>query len=160
MGYDPMTGGNIPTMQESEFNLKIPDMSASNTDRSIYQPTAPDPKTMAIAQQAIQQSQREVFDTAMLSAMLKSIRQDTIVDRYLGDIMKGMDRLGRVLFQFYWHGEEFEDRYGKQDMPELEDGLRNAFEAVGDIILALKKKSVEPFPDEGTGIDLGPVSNQ
>jgi hypothetical protein len=160
VGYDPMTGGNVPTMQESEFNQKIPDMSASKTDRSIYQPTAPDPKTMGIAQQAAQSGQREVFDTAMLGGLLKSVRQDTMVDRYLGDCMKGMDRLGRILFQFYWHGEEFEDRYGKQDMPELEDGIRNAFEAIGDIILTLKKKAIEPFPDEGTDVDLGPVANQ
>ncbi len=52
--------------------------------------------------------------------MLKSVRQDSMVDRYLGDLMKGMDRLGRILFTFYWHGEEFEERYGKQDIPELE----------------------------------------
>lgn len=159
-GYDPVMGGSIPTMQESEFNVKVPDMSASMTDRSIYQPAVPDQRTMAIAQQAAMSGQREVFDTAMLVAMLKSIRQDTMVDRYTSDIMKGMDRLGRVLFQFYWHGEEFEDRYGEQDMPELEDGLRNAFEAVGDVLLALKKKPVGPFPDDGSDVDLGPVSNQ
>lgn len=160
MGYDPMTGGNIPTMQESEFNMKIPDMSASKTDRSIYQPTAPDPKTMAIAQQAGQKGQREVFDTAMLGGLLKSVRQDTMVDRYLPDMMKGMDRLGRVYFQLLWHGEEFEERYGKEDLPELEDSVRNAFEAIGDVTLELKKQTVEAFPDEGTDVDLGPVANQ
>jgi hypothetical protein len=160
MGYDPLTGGNVPTMQESEFNIKIPDMSASKTDRSIYYPFGPDPKSMQVAQQAAQTGQREVFDTAMLGSLLKAVRQDNIVDRYMGDLMKGLDRLGRILFLYYWHGEEFEDRYGKQDMPELEDGLRNAFEGIGDIILALKRKSVEPFPEDGTDVDLGPVANQ
>lgn len=159
-GYDPMTGGNVPTMQPSEFNVKIPDMSASKTDRSIFYPFGPDPKAMQVAQQASQKGQREVFDTAALGGLLKAVRQDNIVDKYMGDLKKGLDRLGRLLFLCYWHGEEFEDRYGKQDMPELEDGLRNGFENVGDIVLKLMQKSVEASPDEGTGVDLGPIANQ
>jgi hypothetical protein len=43
---------------------------------------------------------------------------------------------------FYWHNEEFEDRYGKQDLPELEDSLRNAFETLGDLTLFLMEKTV------------------
>ena len=96
------------------------------------------------ASQAGQQGQKEVFDTAMVSGMLKAVRQDSLVDRYLGDLMKALDKLGRILFMFYWHQEEFEDRYGKQDLPELEDSLRNAFEVLGDVVLFLKEKSVEP----------------
>jgi hypothetical protein len=57
----------------------------------------------------------------MIGGMLKAVRQDTLVDRYLGDLMKGVDKLGRLLFMFYWHQEEFADRYGKSDLPELED---------------------------------------
>jgi hypothetical protein len=45
----------------------------------------------------------------------------------LADVMKGMDLLGRILFTLYGHGEEFAERYGSQEMPELEDALRNAF---------------------------------
>jgi hypothetical protein len=160
-GYDPLTGGNVPTQQMSEFNLKIPDMAASKTDRSIYHPFGPDPKAMQVAQDASRTGQKEVFDTAMLGSLLKVLRQDNMVDRYMGDLMKGMDRLGRILFLYYWHGEEFEDRYGKQDMPELEDGLRNAFEGVGDIILVLKRKAIEPqMSDDDGKVDLGPIANQ
>lgn len=159
-GYDPMTGGNVPTMMPSEFNQKIPDMSASKTDRSIYYPFGPDPKAMQVAQQASQTGQKEIFDTAMLGGLLKAVRQDNIVDKYMGDLKKGLDRLGRLLFLYYWHGEEFEDRYGKADMPELEDGLRNGFENVGDIVLKLMQKTVEAGPDEGTEVDLGAVANQ
>lgn len=159
-GYDPMTGGNVPTMMPSEFNQKIPDMSASKTDRSIFYPFGPDPKAMQVAQQASQSGQKEVFDTAMLGGLLKAVRQDNIVDKYMGDLKKGLDRLGRLLFLYYWHGEEFEERYGKQDMPELEDGLRNGFENVGDIVLKLMQKTIEASPDEGTSVDLGAIANQ
>jgi hypothetical protein len=125
----------------------------------LPQAAAQTPTTMITAQQAAQTGQREVFDTAMLGSLLKAVRQDSMVDRYLSDLMKGMDRLGRIYFQFLWHGEEFEDRYGKQDLPELEDGMRNSFESMGDIIHKLKQKSVEPFAESGSDVDLGSIAN-
>ena len=90
----------------------------------------------------------------MLSGMLKNVRQDSIVDKHLGTLFESLDALGRLLFNFYWHNAEFEDRYGKSDLPELEDGLRNAFETLGDITLFLKEKSVQsPFDMNGVGLD-------
>ena len=160
IGWDAMTGSNLPTQEFSQHNLMVPDMSASTTDRSVYYFQGPDPKSIAVAQQAAQTGQREVFDTAMLGSMLKAVRQESMVDRYMGDLVKGMDRLGRILFIFYWHGEDFEDRYGKQDMPEMEDALRNSFESLGDLVLSLKRKTVEPYPDDGSDPDLKSVANQ
>lgn len=159
IGSDSVMGSSVPTMYESEHSVGVPDMSASRTDREIYDPRTPDPRSMAVAQQAAQTGQKEVFDTSAFSALIRSVRPDNMVDRYLGDMMKGMDRTGRVLFNFYWHGEEFEDRYGKQDMPELEDGLRNSFEGQGDIILKLKQKTVDADPADGLSIDLSEVAN-
>jgi hypothetical protein len=84
------------------------------------------------------------------------VRQDSIVDRYLGDLMKALDKLGRIMFMFYWHQEEFEDRYGKQDLPELEDSLRNAFEVLGDVVLFLKEKTVGGGPGAFNATGVGP----
>ncbi len=146
MGYDPMSGGMSQYPQE-EF-MPVPDMGAEQAGgmQGMYDPAMqPDPQAMQVAQQASQTGQKEVFDVSMIGSMLKAVRQDSLVDRYLGDLLKALDRLGRILFLFYWHSEEFQDRYGKADMPELEDSLRNAFEAVGDITLYLKQKSIEPY---------------
>jgi hypothetical protein len=41
----------------------------------------------------------------------------------------------------YWHRDRFAERYGKHDLPELESGLKNAFETLGDLYLFLKEKS-------------------
>ena len=71
--------------------------------------------------------------------------------------MEALDALGRLLMNFYWHGEEFEDRYGKSDMPELEDSLRNAFESLGDITLFLKEKTIES-PYDGGDVTLEETS--
>ena len=85
----------------------------------------------------------------MVAGMLKSVRQDSIIERYLGSLVEALDSLGRLLMNFYWHQEEFEDRYGKSDLPELEDSIRNAFESLGDITLFLKEKTIESPFDEG-----------
>lgn len=166
-GYDVMTGGSVPTQNPGEWNIKIPEMSAALTDRMIYhpmgpepdyqQPAAPDRHAQQAAMQAAQTGQKEIFDTAMIGSLLKSVRDDSMVDRYMGDLMKGLDRLGRILFLFYWHGEKFQDRYGKADMVELEDGIRNAFEYLGDLVLFLKQRSVGT-PDDHSDINLSSIS--
>ena len=140
------TFGGVNTVGPISELQPVDDMSAQLTDPSIYDPMSPpDQGTMQVAQQAAQSGQQDVFDTALIGSMLKSVRQDSLVDKHLGDLMKALDRLGRILFMFYWHNEEFEERYGKQDLPELEDTLRNSFEILGDLVLFLKQKTVDPM---------------
>ena len=150
-GSNDIMGGAVPAIYPQETETPVTGMTmGSPTD---YDPMAvPDPMTMQAAQQAAQTGQKEVFDTAIIGGMLKAVRQDTMVDRYLPDLMKGMDRVGRILLMFYWHQDDFSDRYGKSDLPELEDSLRNSFEALGDLVLFLKQKSIES--PEDTGVDL------
>jgi len=139
--------GMVQSQYPQEDYMPVEGMQSADTDPSTYDPFyQPDQNAMQVAQQAAQSGQKEVFDTAMIGGMLKSVRQDSLVDRYLGDLMKALDKLGRILFMFYWHQEEFEDRYGKQDLPELEDSLRNAFEVLGDVVLFLKEKTVGGGP--------------
>lgn len=151
-GSDPM-GLGYPAAPSMEANVAV---GIPPGDPAIYAAMPPpDPKAMQAASDAASTGQKEVLDTALIGSILKSVRDDTMVDRYIGDLMKALDRLGRILFSFYWHGEQFQDRYGKQDMPELEDGLRNTFESLGDLVLHLKDKSIEPFPDEMSHPDVG-----
>lgn len=157
-GMEPTLTGGVSAQYPQQEQLPVytsPDPSGAAAQMDPRMPPQPDPYASGAAMQAAQTGQREVFDTAMVGGLLKAVRDDTMVDRYLGDMMKGLDRIGRVLFSFYWHGEEFQDRYGKKDMPELEDSLRNAFEQVGDVVLFLKQKTVEPFQDETSNVDLG-----
>ena len=147
--YGPSTA--VPTQFAATTAYRLADMSANQTDPGVWNPwqnfEARDfQKNIQTAQQASQAGQKEVFDTAMISGMLKSVRQDSLVEKHLAALMGALDSLGRLLMNFYWHKEEFEDRYGKSDLPELEDGLRNAFEALGDVTLFLKEKTIEsPF---------------
>ena len=161
MGGETIMGANVPTQLGIDVGIPVQGMSASQTDRSVYNPnTLLDQKDVRSVVNAAGSGQREVFDTAMVGAMLRAVRDDSLVDRYMGDLTKGLDKLGRILFMFYWHGDRFAERYGKSDMPELEDSLRNAFEMLGDVILFLKQKTIEPYPEEAAqDIDLGAIAN-
>ena len=142
--------GDVMSQYPQEETQPVPEMSAMNTDPNTYNPLPqympPDPMAMQAAQQAGQQGQKEVFDTAMISGLIRTSRQDNLVNRYLGDLLRALDRLGRLLFVFYWHNDEFKDKYGTAELPELEDALRNTFESVGDVVLFLKEKDVAPIP--------------
>ena len=132
-----------------EYQVGVPSLDSSRGDqqhRNMWERYRYEDfqKQLGNAQQASQSGQKEVFDTSMLSGLLKAVRQDTLIDRYLGDLFKALDKLGRLLLLFYWHGEEFEDRYGHAEMPEMEDALRNSFESLGEIVLELKKKTISP----------------
>lgn len=147
-----MTGNSVQSQMPQTDFMPVPSLSAANTDPSIYDyRTVPDPMAMQAGQQAAQSGQKQVFDTTMISGLLKSVRQDSIIDRYLGDLRTALDRLGRILFLFYWHNEEFEDRYGKGELPELEDTTRNSFEGLGDLVLFLKERTVDPYPSVNQG---------
>jgi hypothetical protein len=116
-------------------------------NRDLYRPNVePDSRAARVATEAAASGQREIFDTSILGGLLKVTSDDQLTDQYLGDLMKGMDRLGRILFQLYWHREAFEERYGKTHVPELEDMLRNSFEDLGDLVLDLRQKTIEADP--------------
>lgn len=124
-GANPM-GWSGPTQNSYEQEQVVQDLSAANTDPRIYNVNPanfPEPMDANGVMSAINSGQKEVFDTSMIGSMLRAVRDDTMIDRYLPDLVTSVDRLGRLLFMFYWHGDKFADRYGKQDMPELEDSL-------------------------------------
>ena len=184
---DYVSHGNIinpdeQTQYNQEYAIPVPSMRANFANRTLYNPNthfdpnagglgggySSDPWSGGQSGQggeggdlaaAVNSGQKEVFDTSVIGTLLKAVRDDSLVDRYLGPMVGGVDALGRLLFMFYWHGDEFAERYGKQDMPELEDSLRNAFEQAGDVVLFLRQKSVNPQGDGSASIDLGAASN-
>ena len=94
--------------------------------------------------QAASTGQKEIFDTAMLGSLVKAVDSPALVDEYMGDMILGLDRIGRILFLLYWHPDEFAERYGREDLIELEDSLKTVFESMGDLVLKLKQSSIEP----------------
>ena len=154
-----MAGGDTAIMREptdQQVPMQIP--------RTPYPPkqwvnyVEPE-QAMTIAQQAARTGQKDVFDVGIMTSMLRNMRDDQLIDRYIPALARAMDAMGRLLFQFYWHQEDFAERYGDKDMPDMEDSFRNLFESLGDIVLKLKQKTVDPYPeDQQYGVSLSDLA--
>lgn len=107
------------------------------------QENAIDTEVAALLEQAAQTGQRTVFDQGAIAGLTKIYDVSSVIDMYLPDMVKALDRLGRILFLYYWKNLEFTDRYGSEDIANMEDNIRSVFKNYGDLILKLKEKSID-----------------
>ena len=108
------------------------------------------------ASKAAQTGIKEVFDIAVLSNLINVADVSEIKKDYIADIIKGMDKVGRMMFIMYWHNEEFEEKYGKEELSTLEDSLKQVFLNLGDLVIFLKEKTA--FAPESSENLLGDLS--
>ena len=99
---------------------------------------------MNLAQQASDIGQKTVFDHAAIGGLAKVYDTSAVIDSYLPEFMQTIDRLGRLIFLYYWKHEDFTSRYGTSDAVEIEDTLRGTFKQLGDLTLKLKQKGIGP----------------
>jgi len=149
---DTIFGSSIPLQPYLEEEVPIPGLQTTNRRPDYAAPL--EPEMMNQIMQAAQSGQQEILDTSVLSNLLEGTRDDTLIDQYLPNLVKGLDSIGRLLFNFYWHHDNYEDRFDAGELPELEDALRNSFENLGKLTLKLKQKAIEPYIGEGADIDL------
>ena len=107
---------------------------------NLLDPLATDATVDQMLRAAIQSGQKEVLDTSVFASLLKAVDDRDLIEKYLPDLLSGLDALGRVLFNFYMHNEVFKDRYGENELESMEQNLRNTFRSLGDIILRLEQR--------------------
>jgi hypothetical protein len=106
--------------------------------------------------QAANTGQKEIFDTSAIASLVRTSDSEDLLTQYLSDIILGLDRVCRVLFMYYWLNEQFRDRYGQENMVEMEDQLKSVVKSLGDRVLFLKQRQVEGSPSfDAMEIDLG-----
>lgn len=148
---------NVPVVEPQSDLETVQGMQPSPGNEDVYDPMADQEVQQAIA--AAQAGQKDVFDTSVISGLVNAVNINAIINDFLPDMIKGLDRIGRVLFMFYWHNDQFRERYGKQDLVDLEDSLRNVFSSVGDLVLFLKQKTIEDNPEQAElDIDLSEIA--
>lgn len=112
-----------------------------------------------IIEQAVHASEtgiKEVFDATVIKSLVNAADVSELRKDYVVKLVRGMDSVGRILFLFYWHKDEFSERYGKDELNELEDTLKQVFVSLGDLIIFLKEKVVYA-PDSAENL-LGTLS--
>lgn len=92
---------------------------------------------------AAQAGIKEVFDITTLKILA---RQNHFFDEIHDDIpgfMKTIDSLCRKLFQFYWHTDKMEEKYGTVKMKSLEDSLKCTLDSLSDLTIFFKLRTVD-----------------
>lgn len=128
---------------EMERNMGSGDYPDEHTDSMPDGALPIDEEARRLAEEAAAAGQRHVFDQAAIGGLVKVYDTANVVDSYIPDFMDTIDRLGRILFLFYWKHEDFNQRYGSDDVVQMEDALRNVFKQLGELTLNLKEKSVQ-----------------
>jgi len=96
-----------------------------------------------LAMEAAQAGQQQVFDHAVIGGLSRVYDTSATIDGFIPELMTALDRTGRILFLFYWKNEDFAERYGDQDLTEMEDHIRAVFKSLGDLVLKLKQKTID-----------------
>lgn len=89
-----------------------------------------------------------LFEHGVVGELVKTYDATSIVQSYIPDFEQALDRLGRILFLFYWKPEDFAQAYGTDDQTSLENKLLSNFRAMGEMTLELLQKS--KLQQEGT----------
>ena len=117
---------------------------AFGDDRSFTQemsrPSGINDQAIQSIAKASEHGVKEVLDISVLKEMADSKYPIDRVTETLPTLTKALDRLCRNMFYFYWHNEEFEERYGKQSLEQLEEALKENIQALGDLVMYLQEK--------------------
>ena len=96
-----------------------------------------------LIENAAASGQKKVFDHGAIGGLVKVYDIDTIISGSIGDMRKSLDRLGRIIFLFYWKPEDFTERFGSEKIVEMEDSLQGVYKGFGDLIIDLSKREIE-----------------
>ncbi len=151
---DMLMGSDMPMMVGQEQTMPFADMQGMSPEETPINELNEIEDLRRQLQQTAQTGQKEVFDTQLLGSLLKTTRDEAIIDEHMPALVKGLDAIGRLLFNMYWHNDQFAERFGDREVVEIEDALRNSFSQLGDLTMALKKREVGPRVNEGLDVDL------
>lgn len=82
-----------------------------------------------------------LFDHGVVGELSMTYDSSNLIDQYTGDLEVALDRLGRILFLFYWKPEDFIALYGADDQDRMENEFMSGFRTLGKITLELLRKS-------------------
>lgn len=97
---------------------------------------------MALAQEAAAMGQQQVFDHAGIAGLAGVNDVSAMIDTLIPTWVDALDKLGRLLFLFYWKNEDFAERFGSDDIANLEDNIRNVYSKFGELVYELKQKTI------------------
>ena len=126
-----------PEIQRHRVGDILPVGGGENGDASDLSTMAP----MDIYNLSKEKGTSAMFEHGVVGSLVQTYDSMAMVDKYMPDLEQGLDKLGRLLFLFYWKPEDFSRAYGTDDQPQLEYKLASCFKSLGDLVIELLRKN-------------------
>lgn len=143
--WNTPTGSNImanPNMENDttvNYRLPVEGLMSGKNDPSVWDPmNEPDIPSMQQAMGAAQKGQRDVMSTKSVLAIANKSQSNA-----LGPIVKAIDALGRRYIGFCWQRDAMEDQYGSADANDIESGLLENVESLGELVISMYERNVK-----------------
>lgn len=127
-----------------EMSVGVP--GASSQARMDYPYSVFEDSEVKNVLRAAETGNKDVFDVSVVKGLVKTFDISSVIDEYLPDLIKAVDRLGRLRFIAFWHLDKLEERFGQQELVDLENSMKNDFESLGDTVLFLQRKVTDADP--------------
>lgn len=83
----------------------------------------------------------KMFEHGVVGALTNTFDSASLIETYTPELQKALDRIGRILFLFYWKPEDFAASFGSDDQSQLENKLVSNFKSFGDLLMDLLQKN-------------------
>ena len=148
----------VPAMESGGGDPQRDAIEASLTGMNQSDGPAMSSESVQEILQAAQTGEREVFDTATISNLLDANEIEALLTRFTKDLNVALDRLGRLAFLLMLHRNKFLDRFGSDDIIDIEDSLNNTFKGLGELVLKLKEREISADAGFAVETDLSEVA--
>lgn len=127
----------------SELSTQMGTIGHVDADNRESQTIVSPAEMTDLAMKASDTGLKEVLDTSVLASLVGSAKSMSKVGEFLPKLIKALDSLGSIICLYYWDNEGFEEQYGRVEMVELEEKLKDVFSSLGDLTLFLKEKTID-----------------
>lgn len=87
------------------------------------------------------QGMDNLFEHGVVGSLVNTYDAVSLIEGWAPDLEKALDRVGRIIFLYYWKPEDFAQAYGSDDQTQLENKLTSTFKSYGDLVLELLRKT-------------------
>lgn len=95
----------------------------------------------SLAQLSMDTGKSSLFEHGVVGNLVDTYDSTILIDKYIPVMEEGLDKIGRILFLFYWKPNDFSRLYGSDDQSGIENKLISNFKSFGDLVLELLKKT-------------------
>jgi hypothetical protein len=123
---------DIPYVEKHRIGDKVTFDAGDNIDSAT---------PMQLYQTSKERGVGSMFEHGVVGALTNTFDSAALIDTYMPDLLSGLDRIGRILFLFYWKPEDFAQAFGSDDQSQLENKLVSNFKSFGDLLIELLQKT-------------------